>query len=62
MVKNGFDKGPEGWCSYDYHASVVSGSNVFILTPWEKGGGVAGDPPSNRVCATEPSVADIRKA
>ena len=40
MVKNSFSKGPEGWCSYDYHASVVSGRNVFILTPWEKDGGV----------------------
>ena len=41
MVKNSFDRGPEGWCSYDYHASMVSGGrNIFILTTWEKEGGV----------------------
>jgi len=35
MVKNNFDKGPEGWCSYDYHASMVAdGTNVFILATW----------------------------
>ena len=32
-VKNTFTKGPEGWCSYDYHASMVfAGRNIFILT------------------------------
>ena len=41
MVKNSFDRGPEGWCSYDYHASMVSGGrNIFILTTWDKEGGV----------------------
>ncbi len=40
MVKNAFNKGPQSWCSYDYHASVVSGRNIFVLTPWEKDGGV----------------------
>ena len=41
MVINRFDQGPEGWCSYDYHASIVGGGrNVFILTTWEKQGGV----------------------
>ena len=41
MVRNSFDKGPEGWCSYDYHASMVSGGrNIFILTTWEPKGGV----------------------
>jgi len=39
-MKNSFEKGPEGWCSYDYHASVVAGRNVFILTTWEPIGGV----------------------
>ena len=35
MIKNDFDKGPEGWCSYDYHASMVAdGSNIFILATW----------------------------
>jgi len=37
---NGFEKGPESWCSYDYHASMVSGGrNVFILAVWERTGG-----------------------
>ena len=41
MVKNSFNKGPEGWCSYDYHASIVSGGhNIFILAVWEGKGGV----------------------
>ena len=41
MIRNGFDKGPEGWCSYDYHASMVAdGQNIFILTTWERSGGV----------------------
>ena len=41
MIKNHFDKGPEGWCSYDYHWSVVAGGhNIFILTTWASSGGV----------------------
>ena len=41
MVRNTFDKGPEGWCSYDYHWTVVAkGENIFILTTWERSGGV----------------------
>jgi hypothetical protein len=45
MCKNSFDKGPEGWCSYDYHASVVAGRhNLFILATWEKQGGVHDSP------------------
>jgi len=39
MIKNEFTKGPEGWCSYEYHWSVVSGKNVFILTTWQGQGG-----------------------
>ena len=32
MIHNTFKHGPEGWCSYDYHASMVAdGTNVFIL-------------------------------
>jgi len=39
VVMNTFGKGPECWCSYDYHASIVAGGrNIFILTTWEKGG------------------------
>ena len=41
MIKNSFDQGPEGWCSYDYHWSVVAkGHNIFILTTWDSTGGV----------------------
>jgi len=40
IVKNSFAKGPEGWCSYDYHASMVAdGRNIFILSTWQKEGG-----------------------
>ena len=41
MIKNSFSKGPEGWCSSDHHASMVSGgTNVFILATWVREGGV----------------------
>lgn len=40
MLRNSFTRGPEGWCSYDYHASIVTERNVFILATWEKEGGV----------------------
>jgi hypothetical protein len=41
MIQNKFSKGPEGWCSYDYHASIVAdGVNIFILATWMKEGGV----------------------
>ncbi|MCX8214305.1 MAG: hypothetical protein OTJ97_07345 [SAR202 cluster bacterium] len=39
-MKNSFDKGQEGWCSYDYHGSVTGGKNIFILTTHEHSGGV----------------------
>jgi hypothetical protein len=43
MIKNSFSKGPEGWCAYDYHASIVAdGQNIFILATWAKGGGING--------------------
>lgn len=43
MVKNEFCRGPEGWCSYDYHASIVAGGcNVFILATWDSSGGPGG--------------------
>jgi hypothetical protein len=41
--QNRFSKGPECWCSYDYHASMVNGgTNVFVLATWSKGGGPGG--------------------
>ena len=41
MIKNTFDRGEDGWCSYDYHASIVNdGRNIFILTTWDGTGGV----------------------
>ena len=41
MIVNSFDKGEEGWCSYDYHASIVDQwRNFFILATWESEGGV----------------------
>ena len=40
MVKNSFERGPEGWCSYDYHASVTSGSEIFVMTTWQRNVGV----------------------
>ena len=40
MIANAFGKGPEGWCSYDYHASVVAdGRNIFVLAAWQDEGG-----------------------
>lgn len=43
MINNHFDKGSQGWCSYDYHASMVAGGrNVFILATWSPQGGVDG--------------------
>ncbi len=40
MIRNSFEKGPEGWCSYDYHASMVGGgTNIFVLTTWVRNGG-----------------------
>ena len=41
MIVNNFDKGPEGWCSYDYHASMVAdGINIFVLATCAAQGGV----------------------
>lgn len=39
-VANRFTRGPEGWCSYEYHASIVAGANIFIQTTWSATGGV----------------------
>jgi hypothetical protein len=41
LVQNTFDKGPEGWCSYDYHRSMVDGGeNYFVLTVYSSRGGL----------------------
>ncbi|NKB68314.1 MAG: hypothetical protein GKR89_14730 [Candidatus Latescibacteria bacterium] len=41
MLENNFAKGPEGWCSYDYHASMVADkTNIFILATWTEQGGI----------------------
>ena len=48
MATNSFTKGPEGWCSYDYHAAVLSGwRETFILSTWRPGQG-----PNGRNCVT----------
>ena len=39
-VVNTFADGPEGWCSYEYHASMIAGANYFVLTTWAANGGV----------------------
>ena len=31
VLKSTFDKGPESWCSYDYHKSNLARKNIFIL-------------------------------
>lgn len=42
-VRHTFEKGPEGWCSYDYHASILSGwREAFILSTWRPGEGPGG--------------------
>lgn len=39
-IRNTFTRGPEGWCSYDYHASMIDGGvNVFVLSVWRPTGG-----------------------
>ena len=44
-LKNNFEKGPESWCSYDYHWSIVAkGRDIFILTSWERTGGLDDGP------------------
>jgi hypothetical protein len=41
LVDNTFDKGPDGWCSYDYHRSMVDGGeNYFVLTVHRAKGGL----------------------
>ena len=41
MIRNSFEKGTEGWHSYDYHASIINGGpGIFILTTRAAQGGV----------------------
>ena len=40
VIKNTFAKGPEGWCSYEYHASVIAKSEIFVLATQAREGGV----------------------
>jgi len=43
IIHNTFDKGPESWCSYDYHHCIISGSGkreIFVLGSWAPTGGV----------------------
>ena len=42
VLRTTFDRGPERWCSYDYHESVLARCNIFILTTHESSGGVNG--------------------
>ena len=42
MIRNSFCVGPEGWHSYDYHGEIVTGAGIFVLTTWQKEGGVNG--------------------
>jgi hypothetical protein len=43
MPSNRFELGFEGWCSYDYHASIVAdGVNIFILATHSVDGGPEG--------------------
>jgi hypothetical protein len=30
-VLNSFEIDPEGWCPFEYHASIVAGSDCFVL-------------------------------
>ncbi len=43
VVKNTFAQGPDAWCAYDYHASMVAdGRNIFILGTCDPRGGPEG--------------------
>ena len=39
-IASRFAQGPEGWCSYEYHASIIAGANIFIQTTWSATGGI----------------------
>lgn len=39
-VRHTFEKGPEHWCSYDYHAGMIAdGRNIFVLATHSASGG-----------------------
>ncbi|MSP12246.1 MAG: hypothetical protein EXR62_04720 [Chloroflexi bacterium] len=40
MIHHSFNKGPESWCSYDYHACIVSKREIAVLATWSRAGGV----------------------
>ena len=40
MIRNSFALGPEGWHSYDYHGEIVAGAGIYVLTTWQREGGV----------------------
>ncbi len=42
VIRNSFGVGPEGWHSYDYHGEIVTGAGIFVLTTWQREGGVNG--------------------
>jgi hypothetical protein len=43
VVRNTFAQGPESWCAYDYHASMVAdGTNIFVLGTCNPTGGPDG--------------------
>lgn len=50
MGKNVFAKGPDGWATYDYHASIISqggrlgGGEIHIMTSWRREGGPNNSP------------------
>ena len=45
LVQNLFEKGPDSWCSYDYHGSAVNvRGRVYVLGHWEWDGGLNGGP------------------
>jgi hypothetical protein len=44
LVRTHFDKGPEGWYAYDYHACIVAGAEVNVLAHWRREGGPNNSP------------------
>src|SRR4051794_7483506 len=39
LVKNHFEIGPQGWCSYDYHACITANAEIAILATHRLTGG-----------------------
>ena len=44
LIRTHFEKGQEGWHTYDYHACITAGSEIQILTAWQRQGGVNNGP------------------